>query len=104
MNTLLLADELRSIVLKEAFNKDCNISDSFEWDVLNYPTVLSSNQNATKLIKNLEQLKIAVSIEEKETEEKKKKKIAEKQQENNVESTSYDNVNNNYLIIIFLLF
>lgn len=57
---------MRSIVIKEVFDKECEILKDFEWDVLSYPTALSFSQNTIKPIKNLEQLKRVVSIEEKE--------------------------------------
>lgn len=59
----MLADELRSLVMEEAFGiASMKFSDSFEWDVLRYPT--SNSDTAQKPIKNLEQLK-RINIEEK---------------------------------------
>lgn len=63
----MLADELRSTVLREALGIDDILPEDFEWDMLTYPT---PNSEKSTQIKNLEQLKKANAAELLETEQK----------------------------------
>uniref|UniRef100_A0A158R4U7 RNA helicase n=1 Tax=Syphacia muris TaxID=451379 RepID=A0A158R4U7_9BILA len=55
VNSLLLADELRQTILKEALNSDAEVPEDYSWPPLNYPT--SFDDVNTKPINKIQHLK-----------------------------------------------